>query len=496
VAALLGLLAGAPIRAAAQDSYHIMAGGQLRVQGVAFDNIRDFKDSRDGRFRDNESFYLSRFRLFLVNESLDWKARVVWAVEVGDIIWGDGGGASGDEYGTGTNARFGFSRGGGLGADGANVETKNLYVRFELPNIPHAQLRLGAAPFRFLPGARLPMFSADLFSLCACLDDRPLPADVVFSEFTSDDVFQVQLDWQLTQWKRGYPDIDVQLMTGKAFEGLLPSADDVDLYMARVGVLATDDLYLSLEGLIINQQDLAGGRFGDTFWVGGSVRWEHELSDAGRLYVGVTGVYGQRAIKADTGATCGGPTQPCREAGFGVVAWLQGRTYDWIVTGAGWYTSGDDQRSPRTRTNEALKNNSDRLPVPIAEKSWNNPPLIAEWVLSTSWLGAPELGQSRYMNLSGTFGTGISVQRRLRWGPGFAQAGVGLGFVGATGAPDVADTRTNTGGWGRLVVEADAGVIYRLHSVPTLSLRGLIGYMVPERDDPAWALGFLTQLDF
>jgi hypothetical protein len=64
---------------------------------------------------------------------------VVWGV-----TWGAGGGASGDEYGTGTNSRNAQGQGGGLGADGVNIETKNLYLQFELPWLPGLSLLLGA----------------------------------------------------------------------------------------------------------------------------------------------------------------------------------------------------------------------------------------------------------------------------------------------------------------------------------------------------------------
>jgi hypothetical protein len=179
---------------------------------------------------------------------------------------------------------------------------------------------------------------------------------------------------------------------------------------------------------------------------------------------------------------------------------MQGRTYEWIVTGAAWYASGDAERNPRTATNGPLKANSGRLPVPVAEKSWGNPPLIGEWVLSTSWFGAPDLNQSRFRNLSGTSGTGMSVQRRSKLGAGYLHWGAGLGLVAATGASDViSDPKKageKAGGWGRWVVESDIGFVYRFYNNPNFSFRGLAGYMVPERNDRAWATGFVTQFDF
>ena len=525
VAAFVSLMLGPAALEAGDEGSYIVAGGQMRVLGVAFNNVRDFKDSQAGQFRDHESLYQTRFRLYTVAESRDWKARAVWALEIGDITWGSGGGANSDDLackgeapetrfvvtptgagpvkvrvGTlGPDVRVGPGSGGCLGSDGVNVETKNLYIRFEVPGEPHARVRLGAAPVRFLPGARLPMFSADTFGLCACLDDRPLPADVVFDEFTNEDVFQIQLDWQ-----DRVPGLDVQLTAGKASEGALPDADDVDLYMGRVGYLVKDDIYGALEAMVINQQGLPGANLGDTFWIGSSVRVETDwpavlVPSGGRLYLGVTAVYGRRAVLADADATCGGPRSPCRESGFGVVGWAQRRTYDLIATAAGWYTSGDDDRNPRAPTNAPLVHNSHRLPIPLLEKSWGNPPLIGEWVLSTSWFGAPELGQSHFRDLSGTYGAGASIQQRLRMGGGYVQAGMGIGFVGASGAADVvpdAPQSGMSGGWGKFVVEIDAGFVYRFYYNPNFSFRGLAGFMAPERNDPAWAAGFVTQFDF
>ena len=45
-------------------------------------------------------------------------------------------------------------------------------------------------------------------------------------------------------------------------------------------------------------------------------------------------------------------------------------------------------------------------------------------------------------------------------------------------------------------MELDGGFVYRFYSNPNFSFRGLAGYMVPERNDPAWAVGFMTQFEF
>ncbi|HLE43554.1 MAG TPA: hypothetical protein VJB36_06030, partial [Methylomirabilota bacterium] len=134
VAVAVILMTAMPAKAQ-QQNFTVTFGGQMRVYGLVWDNMTDFTDTGKrstafgtliGGAKDSEAYYFQRWRLYTTVESADKNAKVVWAIEVGDISWGLGGGASGDEYGTGINARNGTSQGGGLGADGANVETKNL----------------------------------------------------------------------------------------------------------------------------------------------------------------------------------------------------------------------------------------------------------------------------------------------------------------------------------------------------------------------------------
>ena len=351
------------------------------------------------------------------------------------------------------------------------------------------------------------MFSAETYNLCACLDDRALPPDVVFGEFTNDDVFQIQLDWQ----PGGQPDFDIQLTAGKISDGTLSSADDVDLYMGRIGYTSPgEDVYLALEGLLINQQSLPGATLGDTFWIGASVRieqmrhphWCSVVAASTWVPPPSTAAAQWRPPRMPPAAT----RTPCRESGYGIVGSIQLRTYDMVVTGAAWYTTGDDERNPHRppdvspQANVPLQTNSHRFSVPIAEKSWVNPPLIGEWVLSTSWFGAPDLGQPQFQNLSGTYGFRRVIPKKQRAGEGYLQLGMGLGLIAASGAPHVVPNLSKTGeangGWGKWVLELDGGFVYRFYSNPNFSFRGLAGYMVPERNDPAWAVGFMTQFEF
>ncbi len=76
-----------------------------------------------------------------------------WRAEIGDVEFGNGGGAHGVVNGvnqTAGSARVGNGAGGSLGADGVNVETKWAYLDFALPfNVP-LRVRAGIQPW-YLP---------------------------------------------------------------------------------------------------------------------------------------------------------------------------------------------------------------------------------------------------------------------------------------------------------------------------------------------------------
>jgi len=124
-------------------------GGQFRVRFQAEDNVRDGIDSSDvekngsgsataltqGRvpFKtyngdDNRIFVDQRLRLyfsFIASKNL----KLVTKFEIGDAIWGDGGGGL-------TGQNVGPNRGANVGADAIAFEVKNVYVEFNIPNTP------------------------------------------------------------------------------------------------------------------------------------------------------------------------------------------------------------------------------------------------------------------------------------------------------------------------------------------------------------------------
>ena len=169
---LLAALAGPATAQDAKPGFTVSFSGELRVLGYSClrqhhglrghrnfnrpfhppDPVGDRPDL-DGcpvlwpRCKDSAALYFQRWRLFTTVESADLKARVVWGVEVGDVDWGGRRRLPpGTSTAAGTNNRgAGQSQGAGLGADGVNIETKNLYLQFELPWVPGLSLLLGAA---------------------------------------------------------------------------------------------------------------------------------------------------------------------------------------------------------------------------------------------------------------------------------------------------------------------------------------------------------------
>lgn len=115
VALFVAVALASPALAAVEMKY----GGQFRTRATS-----NYGLATDGEWGDrNANFIDTRLRMyfyFVASENL----RVVTRFEVGDTRWGNPGG------------RVGPSSGGGVGADGVNVETKSAFVEFGIPNTP------------------------------------------------------------------------------------------------------------------------------------------------------------------------------------------------------------------------------------------------------------------------------------------------------------------------------------------------------------------------
>jgi hypothetical protein len=476
------LFVGVAWPAAAQQapSYTVTFGGQFRAAGIAFNNLKDFEDtdnasctSQGFRCKDSDSFLHERFRLFTTIESADKKARVFWALEIGDLVFGAGGGASGAEYG-GTTTRVGNGSGGGLGNDGVNVETKNLYLWVDTGNlVPGTNVLVGMHNIVFL--------------------NSPAGA------FMDDDAMGIQLNFK-------FDPVDVQLWMAKTDENNRFDADDNTMYTARLGVNITKDMRFTVEGLVVDEQCFArraavapattgtcvSADFGDTFWVGGSAGLKiANINLDGQV------IYGQRKLFSAANSAAGG-REIVEEKGWGAIVMARvpvGPLSTWFI---GWYTTGDENRPVGTAVatgfpetdavigagrafstssnTTRLNRDSDKLPIPIGGASWLGAPFVGEALNHSRTTGNISVGQPLYNDWTGTWGLGGSATFALL--PNLSVGG---------GAAYVRLTEEDSGGvFGKDAWEFDAGLLYTHNAQTSFQLVG--SYIVPDETDNAWAV--------
>lgn len=125
----------------------LLVGGDFRLRSI-WSNIAGANTegggesggfpSQDG---DTKSFFDTRLRLywdFRPSELL----RVHYRMEIGDVRFG-GGVEDGSDVSGNLIPVIGPGSGGGVGADGVNVETKNIFLEFQIPVIPGLRFRGG-----------------------------------------------------------------------------------------------------------------------------------------------------------------------------------------------------------------------------------------------------------------------------------------------------------------------------------------------------------------
>jgi hypothetical protein len=466
-----GLLArlALPVEAQQQQpQLTVTWSGEYRLVGVASDNFTDYVDTNGkaesdqkgcaAPCKDSRAFMAQRWRLFTNVTSGDKKAGAVWAVEVGDITWGAGGGASGGEYG-GSGSRTGNNTGGEMGADGVNLETKQMYGWAEIPGIPNSRISFGIQNVTFMATP---------------------------TEFFSDDAPSVKVSLK-------FDPVDVELWWAKMQEGSTVNADDVDFYTARIGVNVTKELRFTVEGMVANPQCIsrvAGTTNcavsldpGDIYWVGGTV-----TAKVGPATLDGAVVYGKRNLPC-VGAGCSGGI--AEESGFGVDVAARVPIGAVTVHAQAWYTTGDKTRGYGQAANATLTGDSDKLPVPNTQGSWYNRPLIAEAVLGNQTIGGPPgAGSPLYAQKDGTWAIGASAIYALT--PAFSLGG-GVAFVGASDTDSCKDPGSQCI-FGDSLFEIDGGLFYTYNA--NLSFQGIASYAIPDKGDGAWAAIFRTRFAF
>jgi len=469
--------------------------GELRTNGIYWNNLNDFQDSKSGLFRDSDSEYLSRFRLVTIIESADKTARVTWALEIGEMDWGRGGGSSGGEFGCaaqnqgvptgnqpvrdstgapvlganglpivavlptlGGATRVGRSSGGCLGNDGVNVETKWLNLWFQVPGAEGLSATLGAQSISFL--------------------------DTGFGTFFGDDGWAIKLNWKIAP-------VDIEAYTVKVAEFNASDADDVNMFALRAGFNATPDIRITGEFMVIDTQNVPGQSIGDNFFGGLTVA--AKIAD---ISLDGTFVYGQRLLLCRALAPCTTAT----ESGWGIFVSARIPVGPVNITPIAWYTTGDSTQGPAGFTgnksaaaqepgtsNGRLTKDSDKLPMIADEDSYVGQDYVASWLFGDgNTLGGPSGHNTSYSgsvaDMTGTYGIGAQAEYALT--PNFSIGG-GAAFVLATDA---------AGPYGDNVIELDAGAKYRVNA--NLSFQGLVGYLFPDKGDAAWGLGWRARFVF
>jgi hypothetical protein len=125
----------------------LLVGGDFRLRSV-LSNIAGANTEGGGESggfpaedTNTKSFFDTRLRLywdFRPSELL----RVHYRMEIGDVRFG-GGVEDGSDVSGNLVPVIGPGSGGGVGADGVNVETKNVFVEFQIPAIPGLRFRGG-----------------------------------------------------------------------------------------------------------------------------------------------------------------------------------------------------------------------------------------------------------------------------------------------------------------------------------------------------------------
>lgn len=125
----------------------LLVGGDFRLRSV-YSNIAGADEAGGGESggfptenADTKDFFDTRLRLywdFRPSELL----RVHYRMEIGDVRFG-GGVEDGSDTSGNLVPTLGPGSGGGVGADGVNVETKNIFIEFQIPAIRGLQFRGG-----------------------------------------------------------------------------------------------------------------------------------------------------------------------------------------------------------------------------------------------------------------------------------------------------------------------------------------------------------------
>ena len=299
------LILGSALAAHAQAPT-VSFGGQMRVYGFAIEQHHGLHGQRRDRDQPRQqSFYFQRWRLFTTSRAPTRRPRPYWALEVGDITWGTGGGAYGerapsaaragairadrDRHGTarGAGATAGYHAGNGQQPGATTSHRVTAPVGVSVPTVSTSRPRTSTSGST--PGSGCQGRPSTLGIQQHRLHERP--ARRAFDGRRCRE-HQAQHEVSIRSTSRS--------TTAKLGEGNNANADDTDAYASRVGVNVTKEIRVTLEGMLLNENSMPGQNLGDTFWIGATAS-----AKLGDVQLDGAFVYGQRAYIAAPGASCG-----------------------------------------------------------------------------------------------------------------------------------------------------------------------------------------------
>jgi hypothetical protein len=123
-------LIGVMVLVAPAYAVEMQINGIKRVKAISYDNMDGDKDSDD-----QNNFFHSRLRMYFTSVASE-NLKMVYKNEI-DFNWGDSSGSTVTDSEGHTHASSSRrGKGGGLGGDQVNLETKNVYLEFMVPDTP------------------------------------------------------------------------------------------------------------------------------------------------------------------------------------------------------------------------------------------------------------------------------------------------------------------------------------------------------------------------
>ncbi len=167
----------------------LLVGGDFRLRSVNSTTAPANEEGggQSGGFpddrNDTKSFLDTRLRLYWDFRPTDL-LRVHYRMEIGDVVFG-GDTERGSDVSGNILPAIGPGSGGGVGADGINVETKNLFIEFHIPPVPGLRFRGGI--FGYGDRFDFNILADDFAGLQVLYERGDIAANFAYFKFTEGD---------------------------------------------------------------------------------------------------------------------------------------------------------------------------------------------------------------------------------------------------------------------------------------------------------------------